>query len=250
MTLATGLESTSIFPISAGANSCISPCMPGSYRDSGTVSSNVTIVFDFLRHDLVSASTKAGIASVFATVLVQTHGVIGALVEITDVRGSGTFDSEFDFTVLADQTVFEELSQKIQDSITSRNLIEQLQQNMTATFSQTNTTTIVSDVSRSTGTMCKSCHDTCETCAGRLSTNCLSCQLPLVRFDTTCVPQCPVGTFFDSEANSCLHCPPNCQDCVNSKFCTVCSTDLDYRLENGICIDSANNVTILSIVNA
>lgn len=88
-----------------------------------------------------------------------------------------------------------------------------------------------------TGTQCKSCHDSCETCSDFSDQNCLSCRSPtMFQAPGTCVEQCSAGFYPDLRFGNyatCQPCPHPCIECVSRTNCTMCHSPL--LLQTGQC---------------
>ncbi|XP_034490855.1 furin-like protease 2 isoform X1 [Drosophila innubila] len=78
---------------------------------------------------------------------------------------------------------------------------------------------------------CKSCHSSCETCNGPLSSNCLSCSQNRLLEQSSCVSGCQDGYYM--ETGVCTPCLHTCTQCVSRTNCSNCSKGLE--LQNGEC---------------
>lgn len=85
---------------------------------------------------------------------------------------------------------------------------------------------------------CEACHDSCLTCNGSYSTNCLSCDFPTpttyrVLVNGQCV--CAAGYYDDSRSAFCSPCDDSCKTCngPSNANCLTCSQSL---LKNGSCL--------------
>ena len=93
--------------------------------------------------------------------------------------------------------------------------------------------------------LCELCHRNCSTCS-RHPENCDKCRKGFFHNGTTCIEQCPFGTYADSSNGICLPCnakcltckeqPDNCQSCVspylhNGTHCVNKCPDNMYRKE-------------------
>ncbi|KAL4508008.1 hypothetical protein ABPG72_021381 [Tetrahymena utriculariae] len=84
---------------------------------------------------------------------------------------------------------------------------------------------------------CQYCNPYCQQCSGPLSTQCIICKNPYLKFNTSCLSQCQKGTYFDSQKansndNDCKQCDPACLDCYGptSNSCVTCNPNL-YTLK-------------------
>lgn len=75
------------------------------------------------------------------------------------------------------------------------------------------------------------CHESCETCNGPLSSNCLSCAQNRLLEQSSCVTGCQDG--FYMETGVCTPCLHTCTQCVSRTNCSNCSKGLE--LQNGEC---------------
>ncbi|XP_030564586.1 furin-like protease 2 isoform X2 [Drosophila novamexicana] len=78
---------------------------------------------------------------------------------------------------------------------------------------------------------CNPCHDSCETCNGPMSSNCLSCHQNRLLEQSSCVSGCQDG--FYMETGVCTPCLHTCTQCVSRTNCSNCSKGLE--LQNGEC---------------
>ncbi|EDW00125.1 furin-like protease 2 isoform X2 [Drosophila grimshawi] len=78
---------------------------------------------------------------------------------------------------------------------------------------------------------CMPCYDSCETCNGPLSSNCLSCHQNRLLEQSSCVSGCQDG--FYMETGVCTPCLHTCTQCVSRTNCSNCSKGLE--LQNGEC---------------
>ncbi|KAL4464822.1 hypothetical protein ABPG74_011383 [Tetrahymena malaccensis] len=92
---------------------------------------------------------------------------------------------------------------------------------------------------------CQYCNPYCQQCTGPLSTQCITCKNPYLKFNTSCLSQCQKGTYFDSQKvnsndNDCKQCDPACLDCYGpaSNNCVTCNPNLYTLQQNGatLCI--------------
>uniref|UniRef100_A0AAZ1XTH8 TNFR-Cys domain-containing protein n=1 Tax=Oreochromis aureus TaxID=47969 RepID=A0AAZ1XTH8_OREAU len=113
--------------------------------------------------------------------------------------------------------------------------------------------------SDSSGWRCQSCHSSCQTCHGPRATDCDLCpggnfpvhgQCPHINCpqgqyfdgyfldqDSSCVEQCPPGSYANSATQLCEDCSPSCEACVDtSDNCISCSKGTDKLfLHQGRC---------------
>ncbi|XP_077120025.1 cysteine repeat modular protein 2-like [Ranitomeya variabilis] len=84
---------------------------------------------------------------------------------------------------------------------------------------------------------CSSCDQTCESCDGRSAENCVTCLVPYYLYKSTCVKQCPTGTYNTSEEADgitlgfCSACHQVCTTCHggSAKDCDLCASGY-YKL--------------------
>ncbi|XP_054285340.1 furin-like protease 2 [Macrosteles quadrilineatus] len=81
------------------------------------------------------------------------------------------------------------------------------------------------------GTHCESCHDSCDSCHGAASNNCLSCSGQLLLERSSCVGGCSAGYY--PEQSQCVQCLHTCSQCVSRINCTTCKPGL--QLQSGEC---------------
>lgn len=48
------------------------------------------------------------------------------------------------------------------------------------------------------------------------------------------LPNCPAGTYYDSNGQKCMNCSANCVNCTSNTICTSCSRG--YNVSNGVCM--------------
>ncbi|XP_056639377.1 furin-like protease 2 isoform X2 [Diorhabda sublineata] len=99
---------------------------------------------------------------------------------------------------------------------------------------------------------CASCHESCETCSGSNSSQCVSCPYGRYWHEGRCVKECPAHHYADVQQKECIECPPGCSECnkttcisclddwkVNSKGRCVSQNsdkcDVDQYYDNGLC---------------
>uniref|UniRef100_G3P9C5 Growth factor receptor domain-containing protein n=1 Tax=Gasterosteus aculeatus aculeatus TaxID=481459 RepID=G3P9C5_GASAC len=106
--------------------------------------------------------------------------------------------------------------------------------------------------SDSSGWLCQSCHTSCQTCHGPRATNCDLClggnppvhgqcppvNCPLGQYydryfldqDSSCVTQCPSGSYANAATQLCEDCSPSCEACLDtSDNCVSCAKG-SYKL--------------------
>ncbi|RLU19494.1 hypothetical protein DMN91_008051 [Ooceraea biroi] len=86
---------------------------------------------------------------------------------------------------------------------------------------------------------CKSCHSSCETCAGPLEDHCISCTSPLLLQGKRCVSQCDdayYSVLVQPSRPVCVPCLHTCKSCVSRLNCTACQDGL--QLQSGECRSS------------
>ncbi|EAR95397.3 transmembrane protein, putative (macronuclear) [Tetrahymena thermophila SB210] len=100
---------------------------------------------------------------------------------------------------------------------------------------------------------CQYCNPYCQQCTGPLSTQCITCKNPYLKFNTSCLSQCQQGTYFNSQKvnsndNDCKQCNPACLDCYGpeSNNCVTCSPTLYTLTQNGstICLSDCPDLYI------
>lgn len=99
---------------------------------------------------------------------------------------------------------------------------------------------------------CVSCHESCETCSGSNSSQCVSCPYGRFWHEGRCAKECPAHHYADAPQKECIECPPGCSECnkttcisclddwkVNSKGRCVSQNsdkcDIDQYFDNGLC---------------
>ncbi|EAR89540.2 EGF-like domain protein (macronuclear) [Tetrahymena thermophila SB210] len=84
---------------------------------------------------------------------------------------------------------------------------------------------------------CVNCNPSCLTCQGlgsQLNT-CLSCQTPLILYNSQCLSSCPSQMYYDSVSKTCQQCNPSCLQCQGtSTACTSCIPPL--VAQGGTCV--------------
>uniref|UniRef100_A0A3B5AP22 Growth factor receptor domain-containing protein n=1 Tax=Stegastes partitus TaxID=144197 RepID=A0A3B5AP22_9TELE len=83
--------------------------------------------------------------------------------------------------------------------------------------------------SDSSGWRCQLCHSSCQSCHGPRSTDCDICLVWFLSVhmhlcitglfldqDSSCVAQCPSGSYANSATQLCEDCSPNCESCVDT----------------------------------
>ncbi|KAL4466277.1 hypothetical protein ABPG73_005198 [Tetrahymena malaccensis] len=89
---------------------------------------------------------------------------------------------------------------------------------------------------------CKPCDTNCKTCQGPLTSDCLSCNSPLVLQGTKCQQNCDKGYYFSSQSQKCLICDSNCETCQNdSTQCLTCQNGQFLDKVKKKCISSCQN---------
>lgn len=76
---------------------------------------------------------------------------------------------------------------------------------------------------------CSPCHETCETCSGSNSSQCISCEMGRYWHEGRCVKECPAHHYADPQQHECIECPPGCSECNR----TTCISCLDDWIVNG-----------------
>ncbi|KAI4457760.1 proprotein convertase subtilisin/kexin-related [Holotrichia oblita] len=71
---------------------------------------------------------------------------------------------------------------------------------------------------------CAPCHNSCETCRGSNSSQCVSCTPDKFWYDGRCNKDCPAHHYADHHQRECIECPPGCSEC-NSTTCISCLDD-------------------------
>lgn len=71
---------------------------------------------------------------------------------------------------------------------------------------------------------CSSCHESCDTCSGSNSSQCISCPLGHFWHEGRCVKECPAHHYADTYQRECVECPPGCSEC-NKTTCISCLDD-------------------------
>nr|Q9NJ15.1 RecName: Full=Proprotein convertase subtilisin/kexin type 5; AltName: Full=Proprotein convertase PC6-like; Short=aPC6; Flags: Precursor [Branchiostoma californiense]AAF26301.1 proprotein convertase aPC6B isoform [Branchiostoma californiense] len=86
---------------------------------------------------------------------------------------------------------------------------------------------------------CRHCHDSCATCHGRHSGQCLSCHEGnyFVEDEGTCSEECGQGYYKDEEERKCLDCSADCLTCqVSADHCTSCDDEDGLKLFENTCV--------------
>ncbi|KAL1508965.1 hypothetical protein ABEB36_003778 [Hypothenemus hampei] len=99
---------------------------------------------------------------------------------------------------------------------------------------------------------CAPCHESCETCTGSNSSQCINCPIGAFWNEGRCVSECPAHHYADYNQRECVECPPGCSEC-NASTCISClddwkvnikgrcqtqasdKCDVDQYYDNGIC---------------
>lgn len=86
---------------------------------------------------------------------------------------------------------------------------------------------------------CAPCHESCETCTGSNSSQCIRC--PSGRFwnEGRCVGECPAHHYADYNQRECVECPPGCSEC-NASTCISCLDDWKVNIK-GRCQTQASD---------
>ncbi|XP_022919564.2 furin-like protease 2 isoform X1 [Onthophagus taurus] len=81
---------------------------------------------------------------------------------------------------------------------------------------------------------CGLCHQSCETCHGLNSSQCISCNEGKFWHDGRCVNDCPAHHYGDPNQRECIECSPGCSEC-NKTTCLSCLEDWQINT-NGRCV--------------
>ncbi|KAJ8965046.1 hypothetical protein NQ314_004447, partial [Rhamnusium bicolor] len=81
---------------------------------------------------------------------------------------------------------------------------------------------------------CTGCHESCETCKGSNSSQCISCLSGHFWHEGRCVKECPAHHYADTHQRECIECPPGCSEC-NKTTCISCLDDWKVN-SNGRCV--------------
>jgi hypothetical protein len=84
-----------------------------------------------------------------------------------------------------------------------------------------------------TSNICEQCADNCETCYGKLQTQCTKCYPGNITAGHACVTSCPDGYYDNGDPERCHQCPAHCAVCADSETCQVC--DEGKFLVQGVC---------------
>lgn len=71
---------------------------------------------------------------------------------------------------------------------------------------------------------CAGCHDTCETCSGGNSSQCITCRTGRYWSEGRCAQECPAHHYAYLPHRECVQCPPGCSEC-NRTTCITCFDD-------------------------
>ncbi|KAL4493949.1 hypothetical protein ABPG72_021966 [Tetrahymena utriculariae] len=87
---------------------------------------------------------------------------------------------------------------------------------------------------------CKQCDQSCKTCSGNLSTNCLSCSLPFYYNSITqkCDLDCDQNQYKDIKIAQCLGCDSSCQTCSGGQNTQCLSCTSNLYLDQNMCKSS------------
>ncbi|EWS73247.1 B-box zinc finger protein (macronuclear) [Tetrahymena thermophila SB210] len=80
---------------------------------------------------------------------------------------------------------------------------------------------------------CFNCDESCSTCSGPNSSQCIQCAADYKRYKELCYKTCPDYTFYDENQKQCV-------DCYDNKNCLQCSSK-----EQGFCLKCNENSTVL-----
>ena len=87
--------------------------------------------------------------------------------------------------------------------------------------------------------VCESCHTSCQTCNGKLNTNCLTCPTSSFYFeDKSCDPTCQIDAgLYVLNSIYCNKCHSSCRSCTgpNPQHCTACYTGAYLHPHDGTC---------------
>jgi proprotein convertase subtilisin/kexin type 5 len=83
--------------------------------------------------------------------------------------------------------------------------------------------------------VCRPCHASCASCLK--SDRCTRCPHGSVLSEQTCHSSCSLGSYLDSESNSCFSCHKSCQTCSggSNRSCLTCPDNVLFI--NGTCVD-------------
>ena len=70
-------------------------------------------------------------------------------------------------------------------------------------------------------TLSSTCSSGCSSCIDGTQ-KCVACTSPLLLHDSSCVSDCPEGSFPDSLSQQCRSCPPTCKVCTSYEQCSMC----------------------------
>lgn len=103
--------------------------------------------------------------------------------------------------------------------------------------------------------VCLDCDETCGTCSGPSSTDCLSCTHATFSFlsGSSCVGSCPNATFVDMQtgAAACLPCHASCAECSGSSStsCVSCPSTGTKYFDDGQCVTACPTIGKFATVN-
>lgn len=89
--------------------------------------------------------------------------------------------------------------------------------------------------------ICEYCVSSCQTCQSSNNSACTSCYSLTYLYMSTCLANCPDGTYRDNTINKCLPCISPCLYCSSANSCLSCIAALNLFLENGTCIGCINS---------
>ncbi|CAL8254264.1 unnamed protein product [Boreogadus saida] len=85
---------------------------------------------------------------------------------------------------------------------------------------------------------CKRCHESCVSCVGRHSVECVTCKPGQFYHGQSCVESCSEGHYSNTTSGFCERCEPSCSRCSgpSSQHCLGCREDYWYHTQSGRCL--------------
>lgn len=94
---------------------------------------------------------------------------------------------------------------------------------------------------------CLPCHESCDTCSGSNSSQCISCTAGHYWNEGRCVHECPAHHYADGRYRECIECPPGCSEC-NQTTCISCLDDWHVN-SKGRCVPHGSDHCDTGIVD-
>jgi len=92
---------------------------------------------------------------------------------------------------------------------------------------------------------CLSCNPSCHTCSSASASSCVTCtgSLYLDGSSSSCVSNCPSGTFKEISTNKCAACNTSCTTCTGSSNseCLSCTLPNFFQSSTSTCVGTCNS---------